>query len=141
VHENLQVGAYGKRQGPWDLDAVYEVFPLLMRLRNKQASFLSGGEQQALAIGRALMSNPKLLLIDEVSLGLAPVVIQHLYEALMNVVRSGMTLILVEQDIAQILEVADRVCCLLEGRKVIEGARGTLSRNQVTEAYFGVRVR
>jgi len=139
VHENLQVGAYGKRKGPWDLDAVYGVFPLLVKLRNKQASFLSGGEQQALAIGRALMSNPRLLLIDEVSLGLAPVVIRHLYEAMADVVSSGMTVILVEQDIAQIMEVADRVCCLLEGRKVIEGERGAISREQITEAYFGTR--
>lgn len=141
VHENLQVGAYGKRVGPWNLDAVYEVFPLLVKLRNKQASHLSGGEQQALAIGRALMSNPRLLLIDEVSLGLAPVVIRHLYEALIGVVEAGMTVVLVEQDIAQILEVADRVCCLLEGRKVLEGARGEITRDQITDAYFGVRAR
>ncbi|MHB1345426.1 MAG: ABC transporter ATP-binding protein [Thermoleophilia bacterium] len=141
VHENLQVGAYGKREGPWSLDAVYDVFPLLVRLRNKQASYLSGGEQQALAIGRALMSNPRLLLIDEVSLGLAPVVIRHLYEALQDVVAGGLTVVLVEQDIGQILEVADRVCCLLEGRKVLEGPRGAVSRDQVSAAYFGVHDR
>ena len=139
VHENLQVGAHGRRRGPWDLDRVYDVFPLLVKLKSKQASYLSGGEQQALAIGRALMSNPRLLLIDEVSLGLAPVVIRDLYEALWEVTGSGMTVVLVEQDIRQIMEVADRVSCLLEGRVVLEGPPRELTRGQITAAYFGVR--
>ena len=109
VEENLLVGAHAKRPGPWTADEVYDLFPLLARLRDRQASALSGGEQQTLAIGRGLMANPRLLLLDEVSLGLAPIVVQHLYQAMPAIVESGITVMLVEQDIGQAVAVADHV--------------------------------
>jgi branched-chain amino acid transport system ATP-binding protein len=137
VHENLLVGAHAKRPGPWSTERVYELFPLLQRLSGRQALSLSGGEQQALAIGRGLMSNPRLLLLDEVSLGLAPIVVQDLYRAMPAVVASGITIVLVEQDIGQAVAVADHVTCLLEGRVALEGRPADLTREQITTAYFG----
>jgi len=139
VEENLRVAAGVRRPGPWTLERVLEVFPLLAPLRGKRAASLSGGEQQATAIGRALMTNPRLLLLDEVSLGLAPVVVDGLYEALGKLAESGTTVLLVEQDLRRALAVADRVVCMLEGRLVLEGARGELTREQVLGAYFGLR--
>jgi branched-chain amino acid transport system ATP-binding protein len=121
VLENLQVGAYGGRKGDWNVESVLELFPLLKPLAKRQASSLSGGEQQALAIGRALMSNPHLLLLDEVSLGLAPVVIKRIYEAMVQLVGTGTTIMVVEQDVQHVLTVADRVACFLEGRISLEG--------------------
>jgi branched-chain amino acid transport system ATP-binding protein len=138
VHENLLVGAHSGRKGDWAEERVYEVFPLLKRLCKRQASSLSGGEQQALAIGRALMSNPRLLVLDEVSLGLAPVVIQELYEAIRKLPAAGTTILIVEQDIGQVMTVADRVVCFLEGRISLQGRPAELSREQITTAYFGV---
>ena len=138
VDENLVIGGYRKRPGPWTKQRVYAAFPLLERIANRSAARLSGGEQQALAIGRALMANPRLLLLDEVSLGLAPVVVQQLYDALPSVRQAGTTLLLVEQDINQALAAADRVYCLLEGRIVLEGTPAELSRERITPAYFGV---
>jgi len=138
VLENLQVGAYGGRQGDWNVDSVLELFPLLKPLIKRQASSLSGGEQQALAIGRALMSNPHLLLLDEVSLGLAPVVIQRIYEAMRRLVGTGTTIMVVEQDVQHVLTVADRVACFLEGRIALEGRPSDLSSEQITAAYFGM---
>jgi branched-chain amino acid transport system ATP-binding protein len=140
VEENLLVGAYRRRPGPWNRATVYEALPLLARLARRSAARLSGGEQQALAIGRALMANPRLLLLDEVSLGLAPVVVQQLYAALPAVRAAGTTVLLVEQDINQALAAADRAYCLLEGRIVLEGRPGELSRDQISQAYFGVGV-
>jgi branched-chain amino acid transport system ATP-binding protein len=137
VHENLLVGAHAKRPGPWSTERVYELFPLLQRLSARQALSLSGGEQQALAIGRGLMSNPRLLLLDEVSLGLAPIVVQDLYRAMPAIVASGITIVLVEQDIGQAVAVADHVTCLLEGRVALEGRPADLTREQITTAYFG----
>jgi branched-chain amino acid transport system ATP-binding protein len=139
VEENLRVAAGVRRPGPWDVDAVLEAFPLLRPLRHKRAASLSGGEQQATAIGRALMSNPRLLLLDEVSLGLAPVVVDGLYRSLGGLIEAGATILLVEQDLSRALRVADRVVCMLEGRFVLEGAPGELTREQVMEAYFGFR--
>ncbi|MGH3349900.1 MAG: ABC transporter ATP-binding protein [Nocardioides sp.] len=138
VEENLQVGAYGRRPGPWNLQTVYAAFPLLVQKRTSRGVHLSGGEQQATAIGRALMSNPKLLLLDEVSLGLAPVVIADIYKALPTITEKGTTVLVVEQDLTQALTVADRVQCLLEGRTVLEGAKDDVTREQVQAAYFGV---
>jgi branched-chain amino acid transport system ATP-binding protein len=138
VNENLLVGAHSRRQGVWDLEKVYELFPLLSRLRGRQAFSLSGGEQQALSIGRGLMSNPRLLLLDEVSLGLAPVVVEHIYESMPAIVNSGTTVLLVEQDVGQAMKFADRVTCMLEGRLVLEGAPGEISQEQIFAAYFGV---
>lgn len=137
VEENLLVGAHTRRPGAWDVGRVVEVFPLVRPLLRRPAGVLSGGEQQAVAIGRALMSNPRLLLLDEVSLGLAPVVVKALYAALPAVVGEGTTVLLVEQDIAQALAVADRVVCLLEGRISLEGPPASLDRARITDAYFG----
>jgi branched-chain amino acid transport system ATP-binding protein len=138
VHENLQIGGYARRKGPWNLERVYALFPLLKRLTTRQASSLSGGEQQALAIGRALMANPRLLVLDEVSLGLAPIIVQELYAAIRTLPASGTTILIVEQDIKQVMSVADHVVCLLEGRVSLEGTPASLTRDQITTAYFGV---
>ena len=138
VFENLQIGAYGGRKGDWNTGSVMELFPLLKPLVKRQASSLSGGEQQALAIGRALMSNPLLLLLDEVSLGLAPVVIKRIYEAMVHLVGTGTTILVVEQDVQHVLTVADYVACFLEGRISLEGRPSDLSSEAITAAYFGV---
>ena len=137
LEENLRVAA-GGRDGEWGLERVLEAFPLLKPLRKKRAASLSGGEQQATAIGRALMTNPRLLLLDEVSLGLAPRVVDDVYASLASLQEAGATMLLVEQDLGRALRVASRVVCMLEGRLVLEGAAGELSREQVTEAYFGL---
>jgi branched-chain amino acid transport system ATP-binding protein len=139
VEENLRVAAAGNRGGRWNVDAVLEAFPLLQQRRRTQAVNLSGGEQQAVAIGRALMSNPRLLLLDEVSLGLAPVVVDAVYRSLKDVISEGSTVLLVEQDLTRALRVAGRVICMLEGRVVLEGAAASLDRESVIGAYFGLR--
>ncbi len=138
IEENLLVGAHVKRKGPWNLDTVYESFPLVSDRRARLGANLSGGEQQAAAIGRALMSNPRLLLLDEVSLGLAPVVVEQIYAALPSITAQGTTVLLVEQDVNQSMRVADRMQCLLEGRTVLEGSPHDLAREQIAAAYFGI---
>jgi branched-chain amino acid transport system ATP-binding protein len=138
IEENLLVGGHAKRPGPWNLRTVYEAFPLVADRRSRLGTHLSGGEQQAAAIGRALMSNPRLLLLDEVSLGLAPVVVEQIYAALPVITGQGTTVLLVEQDVNQSLKVADRVQCLLEGRTVLEGDPASLRREQLASAYFGI---
>ena len=138
VNENLEVGAYGGRKGDWNLQSIYELFPLLKPLAKRQAASLSGGEQQALAIGRALMSNPRLVLIDEVSLGLAPVVIKRIYEAMVELPARGTTILVVEQDVQHVLTVADHVACFLEGRISLEGKPDELKPDEITAAYFGM---
>jgi len=137
VEENLLVGAFRRRPGPWTRERVYQLFPHLVPLASRAAATLSGGEQQAVAIGRALMANPRLALLDEVSLGLAPLVIRQLYGALPEIRAAGTSVLLVEQDIGQALRVADRVSCLLEGRVSLAGAPKGLDREQITAAYFG----
>jgi len=139
VEENLQVGAHRLRPGPWSVRRVLELFPALADKRGRPGSRLSGGEQQMLAIGRALMANPRLLLLDEVSLGLAPVVVRRIYETLTEIVGNGATVVLVEQDIGQALRAADRAYCLLEGRVALHGPSEGLTRQQITDAYFGMR--
>jgi branched-chain amino acid transport system ATP-binding protein len=137
VEENLKVAA--NRRGRWNVQAVLEAFPLLQQRRHTPAVNLSGGEQQAVAIGRALMSNPRLLLLDEVSLGLAPVVVDAVYRSLANVISEGATVLLVEQDLTRALRVTGRVICMLEGRVVLEGEAASLDRDRVVAAYFGLR--
>jgi branched-chain amino acid transport system ATP-binding protein len=137
VLENLLVAGHRGRPGPWNVDAVLDAFPLLRPLRHRRAAALSGGEQQATAIGRALMTNPRLVLLDEVSLGLAPRAVDAVYESLTHLA-AGTTVILVEQDLARGLAFADRVVCLLEGRIVLDAPAAGLTREQVTEAYFGL---
>jgi branched-chain amino acid transport system ATP-binding protein len=138
VEENLLVGAHAKRPGPWDLASVYQAFPILAGLKDRRGGVLSGGQQQATAIARALMSNPRLLLLDEVSLGLAPVVIADIYAALPQITDKGTTVLIVEQDLSQVLKAADRVQCLLEGRTVLEAPADDVTREQVAAAYFGL---
>jgi branched-chain amino acid transport system ATP-binding protein len=135
VEENLLVGAC--RSGRWNLEAVLDAFPLLQPLRKRRAANLSGGEQQATAIGRALMSNPRLLLLDEVSLGLAPIAVAAVYESLQSLIGEGTTIVLVEQDLKRATSVATRIVCMLEGRLVLEGGPD-LTREQITDAYFGL---
>jgi branched-chain amino acid transport system ATP-binding protein len=139
VEENLLVARASGRAGAWDVERVLEAFPILAPLRQKRAATLSGGEQQATAIGRALMTNPRLLLLDEVSLGLAPIAVDAVYRSLETLIAGGATLVLVEQDLARAMRVAGRVSCMLEGRIVLEGRTRELTREQITEAYFGMR--
>jgi branched-chain amino acid transport system ATP-binding protein len=138
VEENLLIGGQLGRPGPWRLSRIYELFPALAARRHLPSTSLSGGEQQMVAIGRALMSNPKLLLCDEISLGLAPVVVREVYARLPAIVSEGSSLIIVEQDIVQALTAANHVHCLQEGRVVLAGAAATLTRAAISAAYFGV---
>jgi branched-chain amino acid transport system ATP-binding protein len=138
VEENLLVAGRNGRPGPWNADAVIEAFPMLRERRHARAANLSGGEQQATAIGRALMTNPRLLLLDEVSLGLAPVAVDDVYRSLREVIAGGTTVVLVEQDLGRALEVANRVVCMLEGRVVLSAAASEVTRERVTDAYFGM---
>jgi len=137
VQENLLVGAYRGRPGPWTLERVYRLFPILGRRRDQPGTNLSGGEQQMLAIGRGLMANPRLLLVDEISLGLAPVVVQQLYETLAAVKAEGTTLVVVEQDVSRVLAVAQRVYCLRKGSVSLHDVPARLTREQIAAAYFG----
>jgi branched-chain amino acid transport system ATP-binding protein len=139
VAENLAVARDYGRPGDWTVKAVVAAFPLLEAKLDRRAGNLSGGEQQATAIGRALITNPRLLLLDEVSLGLAPVAVEDLYRSLTEVMARGTTVVLVEQDLARALQVADRVVCMLEGRIVLEAAAGDVTREEITGAYFGLR--
>lgn len=138
VEENLLIGAYGRKTGGhWNLESVYELFPILKDRRNNPGTALSGGQQQMVAIGRALMSNPRVLLCDEISLGLAPVVIRDIYKAVPKIQEAGASLIVVEQDIGQAMQVADRVYCMMEGRVTLSGTPDELSREAIHDAYFG----
>ena len=127
----------GETGGHWNAGTVYELFPMLRERRRNPGTALSGGQQQMVAIGRALMSNPEVLLCDEISLGLAPVVIRDIYAALPKIKEGGASVILVEQDIGQALSVADRVCCMMEGRITLEGHPEEISRDDIHAAYFG----
>lgn len=138
VEENLLMGALSHRAGPWNLERVYSLFPVLKEKRRQPGTALSGGQQQMVAIGRGLMSNPRLLLCDEVSLGLAPVVIREIYAALPGLLADGMSLLIVEQDVQLALQVSSRVVCLQEGRVSLEGRPAELTREQISHAYFGV---
>ena len=138
VEENLLLGRYSGRDGPWMLERIYDLFPVLGERRNIPSTALSGGEQQMAAIGRALMSNPRLILCDEISLGLAPVVIKGIYDALPGIMAEGASVLVVEQDIGQAMKVADRIYCFQEGRVSLESKPESLTREQIAAAYFGV---
>ena len=137
LEENLKVGASYARTGPWDIDRIYELFPWMQDRRRQKTAQMSGGEQQSVAIGRALVANPRVLLLDELSLGLAPVIVQRIYATLPQVLESGITVLLVEQDVSQALRVATHLQCLLEGRTTLEGTPAEVTRQQVEAAYFG----
>jgi branched-chain amino acid transport system ATP-binding protein len=138
VEENLLMGATARRSGPWNLERLYGLFPILREKRALPATSLSGGQQQMVAIGRALMSNPKVLLCDELSLGLAPVVIQEIYAAVPALCAEGMTLVIVEQDVSLAQRVSSRVYCFQEGRVALSGDSAALTREQISHAYFGI---
>ena len=139
VEENLMMGAYVRRRGPWDLGRVYQLFPVLRERRYSFGTLLSGGEQQMLAIGRGLMSNPRLILLDEISLGLAPIAVKELYRAIPALRDEGMSVLLVEQDVKQAMATADRIYCLLRGRVSMEAPAGKVNQEDLVAAYFGVR--
>ena len=138
VEENLLMGALSGRKGSWNLSRVFQLFPILEEKRNVPSTSLSGGQQQMVAIGRALMSNPRLLLCDEISLGLAPVVIREIYAALPSIMEEGMSLLIVEQDVQLAMQASSRVVCLQEGLVSLEGKSSELSRDQISKAYFGL---
>jgi len=138
VEENLHMGTLSGRSGAWNLARVYQLFPILKEKRHQPATSLSGGQQQMVAIGRGLMSNPRLLLCDEISLGLAPIVIREIYAALPALLADGMSLLIVEQDVQLAMQVSSRVVCLQEGRVSLEGPSGALTREQISSAYFGI---
>jgi len=137
VEENLLIGGQLGRRGPWSLARIYELFPVLAERRHMPSTSLSGGQQQMVAIGRALMSNPKLLLCDEISLGLAPIVVREVYAQLPSIVAEGCALVIVEQDVVQALKAANHVYCLQEGCVALTGSAGTLTREAISAAYFG----
>jgi len=138
VEENLLIGGQSRRPGPWTLARIYELFPVLAERRNLPAPALSGGQQQMAAIARALMANPQLLLCDEISLGLAPIVVRDIYAQLPQIVAEGLSLIIVEQDIVQALRAASYVYCLQEGRAALHAPARELTREAISAAYFGV---
>lgn len=139
VEENLRVASGRGPAGPWTLDRVIAAFPQLAPKLQARAGELSGGQQQAAAIARALMTNPRLLLLDEVSLGLSPIAVDAVYASLQNLLDGGATVVLVEQDLSRALRVADRVVCMLEGRVMYEGHARDTTRERVMQAYFGLR--
>lgn len=139
VRENLQVaGEYG-RKGSWNMDRVLDAFPALKPIIGSLAGNLSGGQRQAVAIGRALMTNPDIVIMDEVSLGLSPIAIEGLYESLEKLRDEGeMGIIVVEQDLKRATEFSGQVLCMLEGSAVLEGSSSALTHEQITNAYFGL---
>jgi branched-chain amino acid transport system ATP-binding protein len=138
VEENLILGGQIKRSGPWTLEAIYALFPILKEKRNAPSTSLSGGQQQMVAIGRGLMSNPELILLDELSLGLAPIVIKDIYAMLPQIVGNGMTAILVEQDVSRALASAQQFLCIQEGRISLAGEPKAFTKDQISAAYFGL---
>jgi branched-chain amino acid transport system ATP-binding protein len=138
VEENLMIGGHTKRPGPWNLDAVYRLFPVLRERRRHAGTALSGGQQQMVAIGRALMSNPALLICDEISLGLAPIIVKEIYDALPMITQDGLSVIVVEQDVATARRVSSRLYCMQEGRVSLTGRSADVTHEQISQAYFGI---
>lgn len=138
VEENLRLGAYALRPGPWNLAAIYRLFPILKEKRHQPSTSLSGGQQQMVAIGRALMSNPRLLICDEISLGLAPIVIREIYQALPSITANGMSMLVVEQDVHIARSVSSRLYCLQEGRVSLQARSSEVSQDEISRAYFGL---
>ena len=138
VEENLVIGGERAKPGRWTLDAVYQLFPILGERRRRPGTALSGGQQQMVAIGRALMANPDIILFDEISLGLAPVVIKDIYAALRPIAATGVSIILVEQDVSRALGVAKTFVCLQEGKVSLAGLPAEHDRAAITAAYFGM---
>ncbi len=137
VEENILVPSTRRGAGPWTLEALYDLFPIVAARRSHRAAALSGGEQQAVAIARALAANPQILLMDEVSLGLAPAVVDDFYGLLPRIQASGVPILLVEQDIDRALAASSRAVCLLEGRVALAAESATLDRDELVSAYFG----
>ena len=138
VEENLLMGANADRQGPWNLARIYKLFPILQEKKSLPSTSLSGGQQQMVAIGRALMSNPEVLLCDELSLGLAPIVIKEIYSAMPEITAEGMTVVIVEQDVAMARLVSKRLYCFQEGIVSLQGNSQSLTNADISQAYFGV---
>jgi branched-chain amino acid transport system ATP-binding protein len=138
VEENLVIGGQVGRPGHWNLETVTRLFPILKERRNQRSMSLSGGQQQMVAIGRALMSNPRLLLCDELSLGLAPIVVQEIYAHLPSIVAEGTAVVIVEQDVMRAMAVSSRLYCLQEGRVSLEGQSSSIAPEAIRAAYFGV---
>ena len=138
VEENLLIGGQINRLGPWNLNSIYELFPDLYDKKDMPSNLLSGGQQQMAAIGRALMSNPEILLFDEISLGLAPIIIKNIYQNMPSFIKDGMSAIVVEQDISKAIEISNRVYCLQEGKIALSGASKKLTREEISKAYFGM---
>lgn len=137
VEENILMGSCTGRSGAWSLEKVYALFPILQERRQHLGTMLSGGQQQMVAVGRALMANPRLLLCDELSLGLAPIIVRDIYQTLEKVSASGVSLIVVEQDINRAIAASDRFLCMREGEIVLTGTRASADRQQIAQAYFG----
>jgi branched-chain amino acid transport system ATP-binding protein len=137
VEENLLIGGYAKRKGPWNLARVYELFPAIEGLRTLAGNALSGGQQQMVAIGRALLANPRLLICDEISLGLSPLIVTGIYQTLPAMMREGLTVIVVEQDVGLAQRTTSRLYCLQEGRVSLHGRSDELTRAAISAAYFG----